>query len=97
MTTLDDILYPDSREPQRQVQTHEQGRVISVDDSGIRFTLDSFPTITGFGPAPYPKWGNPTPPGGTGPHIGPQPGDRCLVVFAGPGISRPWVLGWWPR
>lgn len=25
----------------------------------------------------------------------PQPGQLCLVVFVGPGIERPWIVGWW--
>lgn len=26
----------------------------------------------------------------------PPPGARCLVIFVGTGIERPWVVGWWP-
>lgn len=26
----------------------------------------------------------------------PRRGNRCLVLFVGAGVERPWVLGWWP-
>lgn len=82
MTALDDLLYPDAREPERQVRPFEQGTVIAVTDAGVRFTLDAFPSTTGFGPAPC---------------VGtPDVGDKCLVAFAGAGIGQPWVVSWTP-
>lgn len=26
----------------------------------------------------------------------PARGARCLVLFLGAGVEKPWVLGWWP-
>lgn len=80
MTTLDDILYPDAREPEPQVHAFEQGIVLAVSGAGVRFTLDNFTSTAGFGPAPC---------------VGtPDVGDKCLVAFAGAGIDNPWVVAW---
>jgi hypothetical protein len=88
VTTLDDLLYPEAREPQRQIRPLEQGTVVSVDVKGVKFTLDSFPSTVGFGPAPYGIWTAETS------LTGPQPGQKCLVAFATHDISDPWVIAW---
>jgi hypothetical protein len=72
----------------------QEGAVVTVDATGATFTLADLPDQL-FGPAPW----------GLGAYVdsaaaltaghAPQPGDRCLVVFAGIGIETPWIAGWW--
>lgn len=82
MTTIDDLLYPDAREPQRQTGATEEGVIISVTPAGARFTLNGFPSTVGFGPAPY---------------VGtPHAGDACLVAFPRNASHPHWVIASWP-
>ena len=71
---------------------------------GVSFTVPDWDGGTHvFGPAPWHR-GAAAPTdadgGGTeGPHVhaaaAPVPGQRCLVVFVGSGIERPWVVAWY--
>lgn len=65
-----------------------EGLVHEVVTDGLTFTVPDFDDGTYlFGPAPFPQALTFTP----------AAGDRCLVVFAGAGIDKPWVVGVWPN
>lgn len=84
----------------RQMTGPQEGRVVDVGPAGIRFTigdLDQHRTV--FGPAPWNEHDTgPASAGAAHVHTARQPvaGDRCLAVFVGNGIDRPWILAWWP-
>lgn len=81
--------------------THVEGKVHDVGPKGMRFTV---PDWDGgkhvFGPAPWPMSRVQPASDGDPEHdhaeTAPARGARCLVLFIGGGIDRPWVLGWWP-
>lgn len=106
MTSVHDLLYPDrAHDPNRQFDGPQEGIVKSVGPKGVKFVLPDFDDQLLFGPAPYPRYG--IEPAGAHNHGGggvddhdhewtdPPVGARCLVVFVGAGIDRPWLVGWW--
>lgn len=89
------------RPPVGQTSGPVEGRVHSVTADGLKFTL---PDWDGgrlvFGPCPWPMSRVEAVSDGDGPHDHPETvpvaGWRCLVVFVGAGIDRPWCVGLWP-
>lgn len=77
-----------------------EGRVNTVTPQGVKFTIPDFDGGKHvFGPAPYTLAAvDPAAGPDVHDHAGTAPpvGSRCLVVFVGLGIDRPWVLAWWP-
>lgn len=69
-----------------------EGRVLTVSAAGATFSLPEFPAQT-FGPAPWAFKSTGTTSGHSH-DVQPEPGDRCLVGWAGVDRS-PWILGWW--
>lgn len=94
-----DAVFGLSKRPRSRPQASgpQEGTVLRTTADGVFFRLLGYSDTLEFGPA---KWTRPgVEPGGTDVHdhtgTTPQPGQDCLVVFVGPGIQRPWVLGWW--
>lgn len=76
-----------------------EGIVKSVSSRGVIFVVPDFDKgIFEYGPAPYTR--ALVEPGGSESHVHspsiPGTGHRCLVLFVGTGIDRPWVVSWWP-
>ena len=104
MTRRDRLFQPTP--PAVQSRGPQRGTIREVTPDGVMFVIDSYDKGKHvFGPAPYPRYGT-EPAGDHGGHPGasgnhdhawtePQPGQDCLVVFAGEGIEDPWVLVWW--
>jgi hypothetical protein len=105
MNAADAMLpYRVPRSPKPGSGSHVEGEVYDVSPAGMRFTV---PAWDGgkylFGPAPWPQSQvDPTNDEGDGAvthdHAGAAPaqGARCLVLFIGSGVDRPWVVGVWP-
>ena len=65
--------------------TFAEGQVVATSAAGMTFTVRDWDDGAHvFGPAPWPKVGSP-----------PAAGARCLVLFLGADVSRPWVIGVW--
>lgn len=77
--------------------THVEGKVHAVTAKGMTFTV---PAWDGgkhvFGPAPWPMSRVEVASSHDHAETVPARGARCLVLFIGGGIDRPWILGWWP-
>jgi hypothetical protein len=74
------------RRPKRQIEGPQEGRIISVDEDAATavFVIKDFDDETHrLGPAPFGRTDTP-----------PQVGDKCLAVFVGLGIDRPWLIAW---
>lgn len=91
------------RLPKPRLNPFATGRVLSASaTAGVTFTLPDWDPNRKFVNAPWgPSLVLPTAVGDHGSHthapILPTSGDLCLVVFTGDdGISKPWVIGWWP-
>ena len=77
-----------------------EGVVKKVTPDGAVFTIPDWDDGKHlFGPAPWPMSRvEPADVGGTlHDHTATEPpaGSRCLVLFVGAGVDRPWILGWW--
>ena len=68
--------------------------VLSVTAAGVKFELDATPGHA-YGPAPWSLGSHATFALAIAGGYKPLAGDRCLVVFAGSGISSPVCLAWW--
>lgn len=91
-----------SRPP--QAQGPQEGTITRTTAEGVFFVLPGYSPGLEFGPA---KWTRSAiepnvhshPDAGTSEHdheaTFPPAGATCLVLFVGPGIQRPWVVGWW--
>lgn len=96
------ILGAQARESVDEMDMFVEGRVRSTTPEGAMFVV---PNWDGgkhlFGPAPWPK--SRVEPKDLGGELGshdhaatePPVGSRCVVVFVGAGVDRPWILGWW--
>lgn len=102
---------PHGQPAPRQFDGPQEGIIKSVSAAGIKFTIPDFDPHQLFGPAKYtkvaiedvsththtnPEGGN-TGASGAHDHAGTTPpvGAKCLVIWAGSGVGRPWVIGWW--
>lgn len=84
--------------PPPQAPGFHEGKITHADPAGAYFKLNGFDDKHEFGPAPYTRvMYHAHDELGTHDHDTEPPGagQTCLVVFAGPGIERPWVLAWW--
>lgn len=70
--------------PSRPVGPQE-GTVIEVTGDTALVELSSSFAGQRFGPLPFSRTDTP-----------PQVGDRCLVIFVGPGVKNGWLLSWTP-
>lgn len=105
MSRLEDIFLgkPFDGEDKGEAEFAE-GKITSISLAGIMFTIPTYDESKYvWGPAPYPAWmDKPTNDGGTGASahthvmVGPQVGDRCLILFPTGTTIDPWVIGWWP-
>lgn len=101
MKTLDAMLpYRTPRAAPQAVDRHVEGEVYDVTPAGMRFTIKSWDGGKHvFGPAPWPMSRVEAASDGGPLHdhaeTVPAPGARCLVLFLGGGVDRPWVLGVW--
>lgn len=90
-----------ARDPQEEMDQFVEGKIKSITSDGAMFTVPDWDGGTHvFGPAPWPV--SRVEPAavadlGLHDHDGTKPpaGSRCLVVFVGTGVDRPWILGWW--
>lgn len=101
MSSFEDVIFGRSTQPRVTPTPPAEGRVLSVANDGMRFTIPTWDSGRHvFGPAPWPATVvvEHTSADDTHTHevVQPKPGDRCLVVFVGIGIKNPWVIGWWP-
>ena len=71
----------------------QQGRVLTVTPAGATFELPTTPGYS-WGPAPWPIGAADDAEDALAGGTAPQPGDVCLVVFAGD-AHAPWLLAWW--
>lgn len=87
------------RTPLRQYDGPQPASVVRVTGSQLFVELDSARGLE-IGPC---AWSRPLAPhshsitgGTTGTYTPPPPavGTRCLVLFAGRGVSDPWIVGW---
>lgn len=96
---LSDILV--GRTTSRTRNESQQARIVegvikSVTADGAYFTVPTWDHGKHvFGPAPWPKSAVEVASAHDHDATTPPAGSRCLVVFAGTGIERPWVIGWW--
>lgn len=74
---------PQRRAP--QAPNALEGKILAVDATAATFTIPEWDPTIKFSAAPF--LAGPTPP---------APGDRCLVLFVGNGIDRPWIVSWTP-
>jgi hypothetical protein len=81
-----------------------EGKVKAVTAAGVTFTVADYDGGTHvFGPAPWHRGAAAATDadgvGGEAAHVHaaapPAVGARCLVVFVGTGIERPWVVAWY--
>lgn len=81
-----------------------EGKVKAVTAAGVTFTVADYDGGKHvFGPAPWHRGAaaatDADGPGGEAAHVhtaAPPPvGARCLVVFVGTGVERPWVVAWY--
>jgi hypothetical protein len=89
--------------PSRQFAGPQPAKVLRVTAGKLYVELESAQKLE-IGPC---AWGHPaahnhTDPGGgntgTTTPADPAAGTRCLILFAGPGVTDPWVVAWsgWP-
>jgi hypothetical protein len=69
-----------SRSRTPQVDGPQEGIVLDVVGATATFKLSAAPTAPFYGPALFDRG------------VNPSPGDRCLVVFVGSGIDKPWIV-----
>lgn len=91
---------PAAASPQ-EANTFVEGSVVAVTAAGMTFRVKEWDGGKHvFGPAPWPMARVQPTNDGSGAHdhaeTVPTAGWRCLVLFLGEGISRPWVMGVWP-
>lgn len=81
------------------VDQFAEGIIKAVKPEGATFTIPDWDNGKHvFGPAPWPRSLAKPIVGGDGhTHETSEPpvGSRCLVLFVGAGVDRPWILGWW--
>lgn len=95
---LDEAFSDNPGRPASQALGPQEGRITRVTAQGAFFTMQDYDGGKHeFGPAPWSKVV--TTSAGAEPHlhtaVAPGAGVRCLVVFVGAGVARPWVIGWW--
>lgn len=96
--SMHEYLYPGRGEPEPQVTGPQQGQITKITGAGAFFKLDAFDSKHEFGPAPWPQMTyHAHDEVGIHTHQSDPPpvGAKCLVLFTGPGIAGPWVVGWW--
>ena len=71
----------------------QQARVLSVTAGGVTFELDATPGHA-YGPAPWLVGSYASAAAAISAGFAPHVGDRCLVVFAGTGMTTPWISAW---
>lgn len=87
-------------EKRPQVTGPQEGRVTKVTGDGVFFKIPTYSDSIEFGPARLSAWAKATEAAGDVAHVhtvvneAPPTGALCLVLFAGPGLQRPWVVGW---
>ena len=102
MGKLDDIFFGKSYDGDDDgAAIFAEGKVKSITDKGITFTVPTFDdSAYVWGPSPYGSWVAQPALSGAEEHthtmVGPQVGDRCLVLFPTGTTIDPWVIGWWP-
>lgn len=86
-------------EKRPQVSGAQEGIITKhAPDGGVLFKIPAYSNTIEFGPA---KWIRSRVEPAAGPdmhdHVETLPpvGAVCLVIFVGPGVQRPWVVGWW--
>jgi hypothetical protein len=71
--------------PRQQAKGPMEGTILQVGGNEAWFSLAEYDPAFRFGPAPFGRTETP-----------PEVGDRCLVIFVGPGINRAWITCWAP-
>lgn len=99
MSGLEDIFGLPSQ-PRQQVSGAQEGTITRhAPDGGVFFKIPTYSPTLEFGPAKWVRSQVEPASHGDGTHDHtetlPPVGAVCLVIFVGPGVQRPWVVGWW--
>lgn len=81
----------------KEANSYVEGQVFDVTPAGMRFTVKDWDDGKhAFGPAPWPMSRVEVASQHDHAETVPTRGTRCLVLFLGGGIDRPWIIGVWP-